>query len=454
MEDDRIVQMYKNKYVLFLGLSFLLLITIVIARAPYRQFGALFVSDGFGYYIYLPSVIIDKDLNLKNQIEHQPCQLKHWTFAFVPQTGRFGNIFQIGCAVLWLPFFLFAHCLVLILIKLGFSLDANGFGYFYELPVYIGSFIYGLCGIFFMWRLVREIFDDEIADNSVLYIVLASPLAAYLWFEPDMSHIISMFLISIFFYYLYKVYILVDQRLSSWALLGALFGLIVLVRVPDCLVGVLAFFVWLKIFFLDKYKHTYEYKSAFKSGAIFICLTILVFSPQLFVWKILYGSFLAMPPNPFYKNIQWLKPDLFNYMFSTRHGLFSWTPILCFASIGIIWFFFWDNYFLKVSSLIFLLAIYFNSSIYRWWAGCSFGERRMVDYSVIFALGLGLLLFKWRNFIKKNMFWVLGTLLILYNWILMVRYFTHDLPEYGQISFYDLYIKTIVFPLTFVNKFF
>ena len=446
--------MYKKKYLLFIGLSSLLLIAIVIGRAPYRHLGALFVSDGFGYYIYLPSVIIDRDLDLKNQIEHQPCQLKHWTFTFVSQTGRFGNIFQIGCAVLWLPFFLLAHCLVFILIKLGFSLDVNGFGYFYELPVYIGSFIYGLLGIFFMWRLVREIFDDKIADNSVLYIVLASPVAAYLWFEPDMSHIISLFLISIFFYYLYRVYILVDQRLSSWALLGALLGLIVLVRVPDGLVGLLAFSVWLKIFFLDKYKTNHEYKAAFKTCVIFICSTILVFSPQLFVWKILYGSFLTIPPNPFYNKIQWLKPDLFNYLFSTMHGLFSWTPILCLASIGIIWLFFLDNYFLKVSSLIFLLAIYFNSSIYRWWAGCSFGERRMVDYSVIFALGLGFILFNLRNFLKKKMSWILVTLLILYNWILMIRYFTHDLPEYGNVSFCNLYIKTIVFPLTFLKRFF
>ena len=44
--------------------ALLFLLVIVFARAPLRQIpDALFVSDGFGYYIYLPSLILDGDLD-------------------------------------------------------------------------------------------------------------------------------------------------------------------------------------------------------------------------------------------------------------------------------------------------------------------------------------------------------------------------------------------------------
>ncbi|MBD2127323.1 hypothetical protein H6F97_13200 [Microcoleus sp. FACHB-1] len=72
-------------------------------------------SDGDGYYIYLPTLLIHKTLNfsvLKQQfmgnIINCPGIYLH------PTTGKFMNIYPIGVAVLMSPFFLLAHFLTII----------------------------------------------------------------------------------------------------------------------------------------------------------------------------------------------------------------------------------------------------------------------------------------------------------------------------------------------------
>jgi len=435
-------------------LAFALLLTIAIVRAPHRQIpGSLFVSDGFGYYIYLPSVVINGDLDLTNQIAHQPSQVEHWTFAQVPQTGKPGNIFQIGPALLWFPFFVATHLVLTSLHWLGFDVPRDGFGWAYELPVYCGSFLYGLLGIWFIWRLVKEFWGNRIGTGSIALIVLASPVAAYVWFEPDMPHILSMTLIAMLFYYLQKAYVRGVLRLRMWAGLGSLTGLIGLIRVPDLLVCLAllcvgAALVWRR----RRVEGGFSWRGTVAPVIVYSLAAGAAFLPQLLVWKVLYGKMFSMPPNPFYTEMSWVEPHLFNYLFSTCHGLVSWTPILLPATVGLIWGAARGPMIMRWSLPVLVAAVYFNSSIYRWWVGASFGERRMVDYAVLFALGLGYLLSLKPSLLSKGPL-CLASFLCGFNWVLMVRYFTHDLPEYGYVSWYDLYIRTLDFPLRALAKF-
>src|SRR5262245_40054990 len=104
----------------FAALSLALLLLIVFIRAPHRRIpSSLFVADGFGYYIYLPPLVIDGDLELSNQLLHQEDQPDQPWYRIVPQTGRPSNCFQIGCAVLWAPFFLASHLVVTSLNRVG-----------------------------------------------------------------------------------------------------------------------------------------------------------------------------------------------------------------------------------------------------------------------------------------------------------------------------------------------
>jgi hypothetical protein len=439
----------KGVIALMATIAFALLLAIVFARAPHRETpGALFVGDGFGYYMYLPSLVIDGDLDLTNQIAYHPQQFEHWTFAPVPRTGRLGNIFQVGPALVWLPIFLAAHGVVLAFRLFGVHLGNNGFGWVYELPVYCASFAFGLVGVWHIWLLLKELWGELVATVATALVVVASPVAAYLWFEPDMSHATSMTLVAMLFYRLQQIATGRRRDLAAWTWVGALCGLIALVRLPDLIVavGVATVGFWALIDAGGKPQAGKpERITIIASGATAVLVAGVIFVPQMLVWKVLYGKALSMPPNPFYTHIDWTKPDLVNYLFSTYHGLFSWTPILLAATGGLVWGAIRGPSIMRWSLAIFCLAAYFNSSIFEWWAGASFGERRMVDYAVVFALGFGYLLHRWPAAISNVSFRISAVGLCVFNWVLIVRYFTHDLPEYGFVSWYDLYLKTLSF---------
>ena len=70
----------------------------------------LFVNDGFHYYAYLPSLLLDRDLDFTD--EYALGRAHDWMRDYesfndiVPATGRPGNPWAIGSALLWLHFFL------------------------------------------------------------------------------------------------------------------------------------------------------------------------------------------------------------------------------------------------------------------------------------------------------------------------------------------------------------
>lgn len=441
-------------FAVFSVVAFALLLIIATYRAPHRKIpDALFVGDGFGYYIYLPSIVIDRDIDLRNQLARQPEQVNHWTFSIVDKTGKPGNVFQIGPAILWLPFFLLAHLAHVFLDFLGIKVRCDGFGWGYELPVYCGSFLYGIIGIWYMWRLLARYSEEWLALFTTLVIVLASPIAAYLWFKPDMSHILSMALVAMLFYYLDIVIAkkMVDWRV--WAGLGAITGLIAAIRAPGLIVVFPLFYAGTKVIAGHScVRQKVEISKVFSAATSYSVCAALVFSPQLFVWKALYGNVFTIPPNPFYTRMTWHNPDIINYLFSTYHGLFPWSPILIFATVGIIIGWIEGRPILRCCLILVLCAIYFNSSIHLWWVGESFGERRMVDYGVIFSCGFGYIMER-CSLLRQKSSWLGFGGLIVFNWLLMFRYFTHDLPEYGYVSWGDLYLNTIMFPFRLIWKF-
>ena len=421
----------------------ILLLVIIVARSPFRAVpDSLFVGDGFGYYIYLPSVVLDGDVHLANQLTHQPDQPDQQWYAYVEKTDRPGNCFQVGCAVLWSPFFLLSHAAILCLNQFGMGIRTDGFGFPYELPVYLGSFCYGLLGLRYMRQLITELYGETIATVSTFYVATTTALAAYLWFEPDMSHTPSMFLISALFCYLSRIHKERALDWKKWSVVGFLIGLIVSVRATDVWVLLAAVPIGIEV--------CGKSPGSRQQAAVCICVCALcalfAFLPQMAAWKVLYGGYLSRPPGV-YQKFDWSTPKLIELFVGLRRGIFVWTPLLAFCMAGLVMGFFRGPRFLRYCVPVLAFALYFNSVIPKWWVGASFSERRMVDYSVIFAVGLAhFLSLLPKPAIRKHV-QLVGLPLCLFNWVLMLRYFTHDLPEYGAVSAYDLIVKTFLFPV-------
>ena len=53
---------------------------------------------------------------------------------------------------------------------------------------------------------------------------------------------------------------------------------------------------------------------------------LVVFSPQMVVWFVLYGRPFTVPQGPSF--MQWTSPHPLAVLFSDSHGLFVWAPLL------------------------------------------------------------------------------------------------------------------------------
>lgn len=105
----------ERKYLLLIFLFLISLFTIRFIVVGYGVGG-----DGIGYYAYLPSLIIDHDLNFENQYLSSPwinssnkfmdknTMMKQLHDQLLERTSTeyIPNTFPIGSAILWLPFFI------------------------------------------------------------------------------------------------------------------------------------------------------------------------------------------------------------------------------------------------------------------------------------------------------------------------------------------------------------
>jgi hypothetical protein len=382
--------------------AFALLLALVFARAPLRKIpDALFVSDGFGYYLYLPSFVIDHDLDFSNQLGHVPYEASKSYFNEVAKTGLRADPFPVGAAVLWLPFFVLGHAVVIVLRAIGVGVTPSGFGYLYELPTYCGAFFYGVAGLWLIQRLVSEVFSQQVARTAVFTMLLCTPYAYYLWIEPDMSHVSAAFTIALALYLTWRAMRRKDSRLSTWIGVGASLGLVALVRPYNGLVAIATLpAVWFACDGRDAIGR------AFTRLAVCATAALVVFLPQVAAVSVLYGSLMFLPPGTGYDEMRWTRPDFLALAVST----FSYFPLLVVSFVGLFpivkaatrrsgesgperpadataseMFLTWVR---PASLLALLVVLYITASYPRGSTfGDSFGQRRIVDWAPLMAIG-------------------------------------------------------------------
>jgi hypothetical protein len=388
--------------------------------------GELFVSDGYFYYSYLPSWWIDHDVDLTNQYRHRPEETVFYG-QVSPVTGKPGNPYAIGMAVFLTPAFWIARVLN------GFQGDP--WSVRYQLPVYTGAFLLSVAGVGLTWYFLRRYFSARTALAAAILTLLASGWSAYLFFEPNFSHGMAAFATALFTLLLLRAG--EDPRPGRVLAAGAALGLVSLVRTQNVLLVLLVPFV------ID-WKQWRAYLLLGTAAAI-------TFVPQMLAWHAVYGKWLGIPQGQGY--MQWHRPMILATLFSTNHGLFMWAPALFLAALG----------FgmappqvkrLTVGACLFLLCeLYVNSVVKDWWCNGAFGMRRMVDYTPLFALGMASLLQRLpRGPLVRSGCAAMCALLVLGNWVLLARYYSHDLPAMGEVGIRRLWGETLVYPFRLLQR--
>ncbi len=88
------------------------------------------------------------------------------------------------------------------------------------------------------------------------------------------------------------------------------------------------------------------------------------------------------------ETFSWGHPALWQTLFSSRHGLFFWSPVLLLALAALARRA-WDPL-VAAWSLGLVLLWYANSAWHCWWFGDAFGGRAFIEAAGLFGIGLGL----------------------------------------------------------------
>lgn len=430
---------------------FSLLFFLALLRVP-RVDGQIIGSDGSYYYVYVRSLVIDRDLSFSNEYAYY-----HLPAAAAPltPTGLAPNKYAVGPALLWMPFFLAAHLAALAAGALGLPVAADGYGYLYQSAISIGSIVYGALGFWLAHRCSRRVSGELAATAAVLLLWLASNAFYYMVFEPSMSHMVSLFsvalLLTVWFLHIRAAD---PPSLRAAAALGVAGGLVLLVRLQDGPLLLLPYGTlalrWLQALRGGEARRA---RAWLGRGALVGALTAAVFAPQILVWRTLFGTWTVSPywndhNPPFY----WLQPQIGGVLWSSFHGLFSWHPIFLGALAGLLLHIRRDRALALGALLLLAIQVYIVAAWWSWWQGDSFGGRMFLNAMWIWVLGLALLL-EWlraRRLLYPAL--ALGALLIGWNVLALVQYRLGFVPMGQPLTWEQMTIERLRLPWRLLER--
>jgi len=323
-------------------------------------------GDGVSYYSWQHTLLADHDLDFANEYQaafaaHVTVNSEHLTTQI--GTGHLANFFPIGPALLAAPAYLGA----LALAPSGRPLFGPPFTWSFALA----SLAFGLLALALAYRLaVRLGLARPAALVGVVTAAVATPFAYYLLYEPSYSHTFSAFAVGLFLWAWWRGR--EARGVLGWLVLGFVGGLMALVRFQD---GPL-----LAIALLDLPRARWRV-------LLLLPGALLAFAPQLLADLYLFGTWL--PQRPAGQDLQPLPGHYLDVLFSTWHGLVTWSPIVLVAAVGIA--LLRRPAFQAASAYAFLVELALNGAAPDWWGGYALGARRFLDLTPFVAVGLAVL---------------------------------------------------------------
>lgn len=350
-------------------------------------------GDGVGYYAYARAMLIEHSLDFR----------KDWQSAnpsftmsrldanggILPEnfssTGHIQNHFTVGPAILWAPFLILAHAVVIISDALGARIPADGFSWPYLYSMAIATAIYGFLGLWISFRLARRYFSERSAMIATLGIWFASSLPVYMYFNPSWSHALSAFVVALFLWYWNETR--ESRSLPQWILLGLFTGLALDVYYPNFVIILIPGLESLAVY-AGITPRLPGNPARFAIGNIGYSAALLVgLLPTLITRWIIYGSGVETGYVPI-SEWSWLRPHLLLVLLSSDHGVVSWTPIVFFAVLGLLVLLQRDKQ-LGIILLCVVAAFEYFIGAYPTWDGLSsYGNRFFVSLTAIFVVGL------------------------------------------------------------------
>ena len=303
----------------------------------------LYASDEIGYFANLRSLWFDHDVSFDNEYRYFYDRgiAVAWTFyeSYLVRetpTGLRYNYWTIGSGILWSPFYAVADVTTRIRRAFGSEVPADGFSRPYLRAVTLGSAFYGFLAICLAIVTARRLVGE--AHLAGLAIWLGTPLLHYMYVAPGFSHACSAFAVALFV----AVWLRVRETWSLRGLmaLGAVCALMVMVREQAVffVVGPAIDYLW-SVVDAGRVTDWPRVRTLVLRVAAGSAVALLCYSPQLWVYRTLYGSITSPYTAGDSSSVMlWQAPHFFDVLLNPNHGFFFWTPLAIVALAGLAWF--------------------------------------------------------------------------------------------------------------------
>ena len=409
----------------------LVLVLLLPLVVQFQVAGRRLSGDGVMYYVYVRSMVKDKDVDFTNEYTHYEL-IGRGDLAVPTKTGLRRSIFSIGPGLVSIPFFLLGEGVARIESWSGRAVDLSGYGPEHVNAVALGGLLFGFAAIVLIHAVLRRHFAGRTALLGALLVGAATFLPWYMVQQPTMSHAASAAAAAL-------VLALWDRQrdarsAAGYLVLGLVMGLAMCIRWQN---GVLLVLPGLDLA-LAWLRDRRAWRPLLTGGAALLSGALVGAFPQMLAWKALYGMWVLPYPPHGADFVRLDHPFLMNTLFSSRHGLLSWTPVLWAGYLGFV-------PLLKRRPRLawpllapLVLMTYVNACSGDWWAGGSFSNRRFDSLLPILALGLAAALEVGREAVAARPQVALGLLalpLVVWNVTLMEQVRRGMVPRDDTVAF-------------------
>lgn len=378
-------------------------------------------TDGVTYFAQLRSVVVDGDLDVAREFVH------------LGQPPRGNHVVPIGPTLIWTPFYL----LVTLVDALGRGVGLwrgpadptlQGLTLPYVRAVLLSSFAVGAAGLWALLRHLRTRFAPAVAFTAVLLLFGATPLFWYMVYEPSMTHAAS-FGFAALFAVASAQWVPAGATRQQALILGTLLGLAFAARSQEVLFALLPGLLVLAgpAPWRERVSRALTLAGWAFVGALPWLLLQALHSYVLFTryeYQLFgQGGYF----NPWHS--RWL-----DTLFSSWHGLFSWTPVAYVAALGTLAYLRREWRWATAALVILFLTAWVNGATVDWASGWSFGGRRFASALVLLAPGLALVI---ESVVRRPLVAVapIVAAALWWNHLLMVQYTVGLLPKDEPVSF-------------------
>ncbi|MEI8047812.1 MAG: hypothetical protein WCI92_10580 [Bacteroidota bacterium] len=397
--------------------EFIVLVYVILflfTKNPSSPWDRVIVSDGKGYYSYLPAMFIYHDLDYgfinQYETEYYPASRQLYKdFRYDTGNGIVNKYFP-GPALLWLPFFGIAHLIAVI-----FGYAADGYSQPYQLAIAFAAFFYFWLSLLILRRILRFYTENE---NTIAWLLIATALATNLIYYTVNAgcqvHVYDFFLVNAFIFFVLSA--CKHGKTAHFVSAAVALGLVIISRPQNGLIVLaLPFICGSRESFILFFRKAVTNPQVLLTSALALMVTLLI--PVIF-WYAKTGHFLVYSYGS--ETYDLTKPHLFRFLFSFEKGWLLYTPVALFATLGLIFLFRKSKWqFISLTAFLFFL-VYFLSSWWVWNYTSYISQRVMIDYYAFVAILL-VYIFQWVE--KKWNKFILPLILSGFIFLNLLQYF-------------------------------